>query len=304
MKKQLCFFFLIIFFQGFSQDYYIKEINFLDYETKKNLGKEITIEVTDEKKIILNLKRPNLRTSHFYSSSSWNISPRSYESVELSKTFGSFNLNNPRLKEENIIFTIKNNKGTDSSTRYVFLLKNKTSNNQKENNTELIINVVQPNLCDKEITYEGKVINNEKINLGGSIFFNNSIINSSDIVSNNISIKNTRILPNSTISSRPCKGGKRNRVVENLMFVASGIERKVSKSQLNISPNPTSGQVEVNSEIEINNWYVYDVNAKIVLSGNNTNYFRISLYTLPAGIYYFKFIDLSGVLHERTVIKK
>ena len=73
-----------------------------------------------------------------------------------------------------------------------------------------------------------------------------------------------------------------------------------------VSPNPTSNQVQINSTIGINEWYVYDINAKIVLAGNNknANALKINLQNLNAGIYYFKFIDASGTLHEKSIIKK
>lgn len=304
MKKKLCFFFLIVALKVYSQrDYFIKEINFQDYETRKNLGREITVEVNDEKKVILNLKRPNLRTYHYFSYSTWGILPRSYEFVEVSKTYGSFNLRNPRLMEENIIFTIKNNGRNDSKVKYVFKLRNETSNNKEEKFTDLIINVIQPNPCNNEIIYDGKFISNERINLGGSITFNNSTITGSDISSNEIFIRNTRILGNTKISSKSCKENRIIKRVNNNLFEPINFENKVSTSKIIISPNPTSDYIEIKSEIKINDWYIYDINARIVLSGNNKNYLKISLNKLSPGIYYFKFLDSLGVLHEKTIIK-
>lgn len=73
-----------------------------------------------------------------------------------------------------------------------------------------------------------------------------------------------------------------------------------------ISPNPTSNFVQINSTVGINEWFVYDINAKVVVSGNNKNAtaLKVNLQTLPAGLYYFKFVDDLGTINEKTIIKK
>ncbi|GEM53261.1 hypothetical protein EB1_30510 [Empedobacter brevis NBRC 14943 = ATCC 43319] len=83
-------------------------------------------------------------------------------------------------------------------------------------------------------------------------------------------------------------------------------ETKTTQNDFTISPNPTSSQVQINSTVGINEWFVYDINAKVVLSGNNknTNTLKVNLHSLASGLYYFKFTDTTGTLHEKTIIKK
>ncbi|WP_314242223.1 T9SS type A sorting domain-containing protein [Empedobacter tilapiae] len=84
------------------------------------------------------------------------------------------------------------------------------------------------------------------------------------------------------------------------------IQNKSIENIFTISPNPTSSHVQINSTIGINEWFIYDINAKVVLSGNNKNTtaLKVNLQSLPIGLYYFKFTDNAGKSYEKTIIKK
>lgn len=309
MKKLLSFLLIILSIFSYSQDYYIEEINFLDTETKNKLGTRITVEVYDETKVILNLKRPNLKTNYYFASSRWEITPISYNSITISDTFGSFNTDNPKLSEENIIFTIKNDGDFGTTKQYRFTLKNTSSKYLKvTKDTELIINVVQLNPCDKKIVYEKQNFNRNKINIDATILFNNGSIKSSEIAAYRSIIRNSKIYTNSKIYAKHCFVNKEILDIPNSLYNNSSPPNSLIylKNTFTISPNPTSSQVQINSTVGINEWFVYDINAKVVLAGNNknTNTLKVNLQSLAAGLYYFKFTDTTGTLHEKTIIKK
>ena len=137
-------------------------------------------------------------------------------------------------------------------------------------------------------------------------------------------VSNIKILPKTRIYIQGCSAEKNENSIDDVIYsdiqseitdsttsrnsiiIPANIENNSIQQNLTISPNPTSNQVQINSTIGINEWYVYDINAKIVLTGNNknANALKINLQNLNAGIYYFKFIDVSGTLHEKSIIKK
>lgn len=341
MKKILNFFFLLIAFQGFSQSI---DLNFTDPKTNRpsNPHNIVNVDVTYNRptKVTLKLLFKDVMTQS--DSFSWMIVDLNHGTIgnsnyaQIANSEGMITFYGRRSRD--ITFTIHNNNNQNSTRQLVFELRGTGSNPRYTSNYRVFINVnnlrnpkytpngnpypdpvpnPNPNptespipLCSDNTIYnfnrsrlEDGVMDHARPN----VFYKSVIIKNSKIAARRVTINGeSHIYPNTTISSKSCRDGKNLQTVENNMFEPTIFENKINLNQLTASPNPTSGQVQINSKVDINDWYVYDINAKIVLNGNNKNKnsLKISLDNLPAGIYYFKFFDSLGILNEKTIIKK
>jgi hypothetical protein len=72
----------------------------------------------------------------------------------------------------------------------------------------------------------------------------------------------------------------------------------MSNNQTEIFPNPTSNQLIINTELNINEISVIDITGKIIMeTKNNTNTIRVA--DLPSGVYFIKLVT-----DERLITKK
>ena len=180
------------------------------------------------------------------------------------------------------------------------------------------------NKCDENVNINNHNTSWMNFQANNILTISNSTLRNSNFRGSKIVLKNTNILPKSRIYVQGCYAGKPENSIDDVIYsdiqseisdstasrnsiiIPANIENNSIQQNLTISPNPTSNQVQINSTIGINEWFVYDINAKIVLTGNNknANALKINLQNLNAGIYYFKFLDASGTLHEKSIIKK
>ena len=179
------------------------------------------------------------------------------------------------------------------------------------------------NKCDENVTIDNSHSNYMNFQANNVLTVINSTLRNSNARGSKVIIKNSKILPKTRIYTQGCYAGKNENSIDD--FIYSDIQSEISDStaitnniiptstfktttqnDFTISPNPTSSQVQINSTVGINEWFVYDINAKVVLAGNNknTNTLKVNLQRLASGLYYFKFTDTTGTLHEKTIIKK
>lgn len=179
------------------------------------------------------------------------------------------------------------------------------------------------NKCDENVTIDNSHSNYMNFQANNVLTITNSTLRNSNSRGSKVIIKDSKILPKTRIYVQGCYGNKNENSIDD-HIIYSDIQSEVSDStsitnniiptptfkttenNFTISPNPTSSFVQINSTVGINEWFVYDINAKVVLSGNNknTNMLKVSLQSLPIGLYYFKFTDNAGKSYEKTIIKK
>lgn len=327
MRKILYILFLIMSYHGFSQSI---DLHYIDPKTRRptNPHNFVDVDVTYNKPTKVTLKllfKDYMKISDSYN---WEIVDRNNGTIgnvnfaQIANSSGMINFHTSKSRD--ITFTIESTKNQKSTRQLIFEFRGSGTEAKYTANYRLYINVnnlsdpnapTNPNpnpipLCSDNRTYIVKKQTYSNAIMDHSIpnaIYPSVVIRNSQISARWVTIKGeSHIYPNTTISSKSCREGKSFQNLENNIFEPTIIDKKINNNQLTISPNPTSGQVQINSEVEINDWYVYDINAKIVSSGNNKykNSLKISLDNLPAGIYYFKFLDSLGILHEKTIIKK
>jgi len=81
-----------------------------------------------------------------------------------------------------------------------------------------------------------------------------------------------------------------------------GIQYINQNLYLNIYPNPTTGQLNFNTNTQINTIEIYNLTGQKVLSFNNTN--AININELTNGIYMAKVFTANGSIATRKIIKK
>ncbi|QHC83788.1 hypothetical protein AS589_02775 [Empedobacter brevis] len=179
------------------------------------------------------------------------------------------------------------------------------------------------NKCDENVSIDKSNLDLMNFQANNLLTITNSTLKNSNSRGTKIILKDSKILPKTKIYVQGCYGNKNENSIDDVIY--SDIQSEISDSiaivnniiptstfktttenTFTISPNPTSSQVQINSTGGINEWFVYDINAKVVLAGNNKNIntLKVNLQSLPAGLYYFKFTDTTGTLHEKTIIKK
>lgn len=67
-----------------------------------------------------------------------------------------------------------------------------------------------------------------------------------------------------------------------------------------VSPNPTTGRIKIDSDLNIDFIEVYDIKGKIVYSGSYTKELDLSSYS--KGIHFIKFQSASGTFIKRVII--
>ncbi len=180
------------------------------------------------------------------------------------------------------------------------------------------------NKCNENVTIDKSNVDFMNFQANNVLTITNSTLKNSNSRGSKVIIKDSKILPKTRIYIQGCYGNKNensiddhkiysdiqsensdstaitNNIIPNTTF------KTTTQNTFTISPNPTSNFVQINSTVGINEWFVYDINAKVVVSGNNKNAtaLKVNLQTLPAGLYYFKFIDDLGTINEKTIIKK
>jgi hypothetical protein len=100
-------------------------------------------------------------------------------------------------------------------------------------------------------------------------------------------------------SWRPFSGGK-----EEALAI-------IPQNMLNVYPNPVSDvlTVEINSTTDATNvWSVYDVNGKLVMSGEGSlnmgpNYIQIDVNSLPTGLYMLQ-SSFNGMVETSRILKQ
>ena len=67
----------------------------------------------------------------------------------------------------------------------------------------------------------------------------------------------------------------------------------IVNNKVNISPNPGTDYITINSDVEYSNFSLFDINGKIVIS-DNTGAKTINTSSLKQGIYIYKITDTKG----------
>ncbi|WP_353164618.1 T9SS type A sorting domain-containing protein [Empedobacter brevis] len=179
------------------------------------------------------------------------------------------------------------------------------------------------NTCTQNATFDNANLTSLNIQANNILTISNSTLKNSNARGGKVIVKNSKILPKTRVYVQGCNVRKNENSIDNITYsdilseisdsttitnniIPTSTFKTTTGNTFTISPNPTSNQVQINSTVGINEWFVYDINAKVVLSGNNknTNTLKVNLQSLAAGLYYFKFTDTTGTLHEKTIIKK
>ncbi|SFN61764.1 Por secretion system C-terminal sorting domain-containing protein [Algoriella xinjiangensis] len=236
----------------------------------------------------------------------------------------SFGINTDiQLGADNNLYLVNNNLNNAAGNYYKIVPNDIYSNAQGVkgilNNYPITINLIRgglpqlvqttQNVCQQDLTINQPILSSHNYTASNTITAS-SVINENLTV--NYNAKKVILKPGFKASKtnfiakvNPCMS---NFILDDQTSKMSSVYKTETKieNRTIVSPNPTSNQVQINSTIGINEWFVYDINAKIVLTGNNknANALKINLQNLNAGIYYFKFLDASGTLHEKSIIKK
>jgi hypothetical protein len=97
------------------------------------------------------------------------------------------------------------------------------------------------------------------------------------------------------------EGGSVGKTEFNLYEATLSLDGKTITSSLNMYPNPAQNVLNINSETEVLNVLIYDMQGKLVLESSNSQ--NIDVKALNKGIYVVTVKTSEGVAHQ-TIIKE